>query len=82
MATMLVLTRKLGEGITIGQDVRVVVIEIRDGQVRLGVEAPRSVQVHRDEVWARIIQENRQAAEVGSIPVERLRAFGMGRGKA
>lgn len=82
MATMLVLTRKLGEGITIGQDVRVVVIEIRDGQVRLGVEAPRSVQVHRDEVWARIIQENRQAAEVGSIPVETLRAFGMGRGKA
>lgn len=79
---MLVLTRRLGEGITIGHDVRVVVVEIKDGQVRLGVEAPRSVQVHRDEVWARIIQENREAAAVGSIPVETLRAIGAGRDKA
>lgn len=79
---MLVLTRRVGEGITIGPDVRVVVVEVRNGHVRLGVEAPRSVEVHRDEVRARIIQENRQAAAVGSIPVEALRALGRGRGQA
>ena len=48
---MLVLTRKITEGITIGPNIRVVVLEIKGGQVRLGIEAPNSVQVHRDEVY-------------------------------
>ena len=62
---MLVLTRKLGEGITIGPNIRVIVLEMRGGQVRLGVEAPRTIEVHRDEVYNRIHDENRQAAKVG-----------------
>jgi carbon storage regulator len=67
---MLVLTRKMTEGITIGPNIRVVVLEIKGGQVRLGIEAPHSVQVHRDEVYARILEENKQAAltDAGTLP--------------
>ncbi len=70
---MLVLTRKSGEGITIGPNIRVVVLEMKGGQVRLGVEAPRSIEVHRDEVYSRIHDENRHAARIGSIPVAAFR---------
>ncbi len=59
---MLALTRKLGEAITIGADIRVVVLQVKGGSVRLGIEAPRSVSVHRDEVYARILEQNRLAA--------------------
>jgi carbon storage regulator len=47
---MLVLARKLGEGIHIGDEVRIVVVEIRSGRVRLGIEAPRHVRIRRDEI--------------------------------
>ena len=48
---MLILTRREGESIRIGHDVVITVMEIRGNQVRIGVEAPRSVQVHRAEVY-------------------------------
>lgn len=73
---MLVLTRKLGEGITIGSEVRVVVLEVKAGQVRLGIEAPHSVQVHRDEVYARIMDENKQAAQAQLVSTEALKRLG------
>jgi len=47
---MLILTRREGESIRIGHDVVITVVEVRGSQVRIGVEAPRSVQVHRAEV--------------------------------
>ncbi|WP_041774390.1 carbon storage regulator CsrA [Leptospirillum ferrooxidans] len=59
---MLILTRKVGEGITIGDGIRIVVIEVKGGSVRLGVEAPTEMSVHRDEVFDRIMEENRKAA--------------------
>ena len=59
---MLVLTRRLGERIKIGDDIAVVVLEIKGGQVRLGIEAPTSIPVHREEIYARIRQENLKAA--------------------
>ena len=55
---MLVLTRRRGEGVVIGPDIRVVVLGIKNGQVRLGIEAPRTIEVHRDEVCVRIQDEN------------------------
>jgi carbon storage regulator len=73
---MLVLTRKLGEGITIGSDVRVVVLDVKAGQVRLGIEAPHRVQVHRDEVYARILDENKQAAQAQPLPSTALKQLG------
>lgn len=60
--TMLVLTRKLGENIRIGDAVKITVLEVRSGQVKLGIEAPPEVKVHREEIYARIQEENRKAA--------------------
>ena len=60
---MLVLTRRLGEGITIGSGIRVVILGIRGNQVRLGIEAPPETEVYRDEIYAKIVDENRRAAE-------------------
>ena len=59
---MLVLSRKLGENIRVGDDIKVIVLDVRGGQVKLGIDAPQSVAVHRQEVYARIQEANRQAA--------------------
>lgn len=61
---MLILTRKIGECITIGDQIRVYVIDIRGRQVRLGIEAPPEAMVHREEVYRKIVEENRRAAQV------------------
>ncbi len=59
---MLVLTRKPGESITIGDEIMIHVIEIKGKQVRLGIEAPRKFTIHREEVYIRIQEENKLAA--------------------
>ncbi|HOK06376.1 MAG TPA: carbon storage regulator CsrA [Syntrophales bacterium] len=59
---MLILTRKTGEGINIGNDIRITLLEIKGNAVRIGVEAPREVAVHRTEIYELIVAENRQAA--------------------
>ncbi len=59
---MLVLTRNANQSIMIGHDVVVTVLEIRGDQVRLGIRAPRSVDVHREEVYAALQKANRSAA--------------------
>lgn len=55
---MLILTRKVGEVIMIGDDVVVKVLGVRSGQVKIGVEAPRALPVHRQEIFERIQSEN------------------------
>lgn len=59
---MLILTRKIGEAIAIDENITVRLLEIKGGQVKLGVEAPNSVTVHREEVFLRILEENKKAA--------------------
>ncbi len=59
---MLILTRKLGESITIGDSIRVSVLGIRGRQVRIGIDAPSDVVVHREEIYVKIQDENRKAA--------------------
>lgn len=59
---MLILTRKLGESITIGDDIKVTVLGVFGRQVRIGIEAPSKVVVHREEIYVKIQQENRKAA--------------------
>lgn len=61
---MLVLTRKSGEAIKVGDDVTVTIVEIRGNQVRLGIQAPHHVVVHRSELYDRIRIENIRAASV------------------
>jgi carbon storage regulator len=60
---MLVLTRKLGESIAINDDIKIVVLQIKGRQVRLGIEAPRDTKIHREEVYLAIQEQNKQAAE-------------------
>lgn len=69
---MLVLTRKIGESINIGNDVKVTIISLEGGQVRLGIEAPRDVIVHREEVYAKILEENRQAAKTSTLDLKTI----------
>jgi carbon storage regulator len=60
---MLILSRKIGERIIIGDDVVISIVEVRGDQVKLGIEAPRNVKVFRQEVFNSIQQENQRAAE-------------------
>ena len=61
---MLVLTRKVHQSIIVGDDVEVVVLEVRGEQVRLGIKAPRNITVHRKEIYDQIQQENISASQV------------------
>jgi carbon storage regulator len=59
---MLVLTRRAGESVMIGDDVVITVLEARGDVIRLGIQAPRDVQVHREEVYRELQAANREAA--------------------
>lgn len=61
---MLVLTRKLGQSIVIGDEIEVVVLEVRGEQVRIGIRAPKTVMVHRKEIYEQIQEENKSSSEV------------------
>lgn len=59
---MLVLTRKKDESILIGNDIEIVVLDITPAQIRLGIKAPKSLNIYRKEIYEAIRQENREAA--------------------
>jgi carbon storage regulator len=65
---MLVLARRVGENILIGDDIVVTVLEMGRDQVRIGIRAPRSVSVHREEVYQEILLSNREAADQVDAP--------------
>jgi carbon storage regulator len=69
---MLVLTRKLGEGIKIGEEIRIIVLEIKGGQVKLGIEAPSHTAIHREEVFLKIQNENKKAAATQPNHLQRI----------
>ena len=72
---MLILTRKLGERITIGDDIVISLIEIKGSQVKLGIEAPKSVIIHRQEVYERIKEENLRSSEVRTSDLTKALSF-------
>ncbi|SFJ45589.1 carbon storage regulator, CsrA [Halobacillus dabanensis] len=61
---MLVLNRKEGESVRVGDDITITVVGVEGGQVKLGIEAPKSMGIHRQEVYVAIEKENAEAANV------------------
>jgi len=61
---VLILTRRCGETLTIGDDITVTILAVKGNQVRIGIHAPKDVAVHREEIYDRIQQEN------GQVPTE------------
>ena len=79
---MLVLTRRSGESVMVGDDVVITVLDTRGDVVRLGILAPRSIQVHREEVYRELQRANREAASPSESAVEALsRALRPGNGR-
>ena len=69
---MLVLTRKKDQTIVINDNIELTILEIQGDQVRLGINAPKNVPIHRKEVFLEIQEENRKAAQVGNISLDDL----------
>ena len=70
---MLVLTRKIGETFVVGDEITVTVIDIVGGnKVRIGINAPSSIPVHREEIWQQIQEENRAAAAAGAAEIDAI----------
>lgn len=69
---MLVLTRKAGEGIIIGDDVTIKVIELKGGAIRIGIDAPRNKKIYRQEVYDKISIENREATQWDITDLDKL----------
>jgi len=65
---MLVLTRKLGESIAIDDHIKIVVVQIKGKQVRLGIEAPKETKIHREEVYSAIQDQNKVAVNTPTAP--------------
>jgi carbon storage regulator len=72
---MLILTRRIGESIMINEDITVTILGVRGLQIRIGIEAPQEVSVHREEIYRRIKQEQREAdqADYDAMNVTRFR---------
>ena len=60
---MLILTRRIGESVVIGDDIKLTVLGVKGSQVRLGIDAPKSVSVHREEIYQRIQGEDSSSEE-------------------
>ncbi|MDX9916870.1 MAG: carbon storage regulator CsrA [Gudongella sp.] len=60
---MLVLNRKVGESIMLGDDIEIKILEIADGKLKIGIEAPRKMSILRKEIYDQVAEENRKAAQ-------------------
>ena len=60
---MLILTRKPGESLYIGDTVKVTIVEIKGNQIRVGIDAPSELRIYREEIYLQILEENKKAAE-------------------
>ncbi len=72
---MLILTRRVGESVMIGDDITLTVVEVRGDAIRLGIDAPRNVDVHREEVYRELKAANQRAASPSDDAVAALKAL-------
>ena len=70
---MLILSRKIGESIMIDDRIEVKVLEIIDGKIKIGIEAPKDVTVHRKEVYDEIRNENKKASDISMESFSKLK---------
>jgi len=70
---MLALTRKVGESIVIGDNVEITIISVTGDQIKLGIDAPRSISIHRKEIFLQIQEENKAAAASSEAGVSALK---------
>ena len=61
---MLIITRKKGESLMIGDDIEIIVSKIDDGSVKIGIKAPRDIQILRKELYEEVEQENKEATQI------------------
>ncbi len=69
---MLALSRKLQESVIIGDNIEITVLSISKDQVKIGINAPKSVSIHRKEIYLQIQEENQQAAQMDNTAIEKL----------
>jgi carbon storage regulator len=72
---MLILTRKLGESVTIGDDIKITILGVRGRQVRLGIIAPQRVTIHREEIYFKIQEENKRAVAAAEEDLTKISAM-------
>ncbi len=64
---MLILTRKPGESLYIGDSVKITIVEIKGHQIRVGIEAPQEMRIYREEIYLQILEENKTAAQSSDV---------------
>lgn len=69
---MLVLSRKKGQSIMINDNIEISIIEIQGDQVRIGINAPKNISIHRKEIFLEIQQENKKASQIGNVNLGEL----------
>ncbi len=74
---MLVLTRRVDESIMIGDEIRVTVVAVKGDHVRVGIDAPKSVSIHRLEVYEEICKTNQEASAAAAVPLDLSRLAGL-----
>ena len=69
---MLILTRKPGESITIGDDIKITFLDIKGSQLRIGIQAPKHLMVHREEIYLAIKEQNVKASEYAAVQKQQI----------
>ncbi|MBU7594567.1 carbon storage regulator CsrA [Metabacillus halosaccharovorans] len=74
---MLVLTRKTGETIQIGDEIEVTVLSIQGDQIKLGINAPKNIEIHRKEIYLSIKESNNEAASINKNAFDQMKSFNL-----
>ena len=72
---MLALSRKKGQSIVIGDNIEITIVDIQGDQVRLGINAPKNVKIHRKEIFEEIVKENKEAAQVSINSLDTIKGI-------